>query len=133
MPTNFSLPLPRRISWPWSQPAERVEFSKTFQIVRPARVSIYIACSSNYQVQLDGVELSVPISHLPSWRSMHRYNIEIQSGEHNLSIIINFGQQAQPFLLANLDWVEDNLSKRIVTVIPEHTRLEWHTQVRNNH
>ncbi|HVP12714.1 MAG TPA: alpha-L-rhamnosidase C-terminal domain-containing protein [Phycisphaerae bacterium] len=99
-------PLPRRIWWPWDQPAERVSFERTFSIDHPAAATLFVAASGAYTAWLDGHVLPVPPSHAPSWRIIHRLPVALEPGNHCLSIEARPGGHGQPFLLAWLDWPE---------------------------
>ncbi len=110
-----TLPLPRRIWWPWNEPAASITFTRVFQVNTPVTARLYVACSGDYQLWLDSQPVAVLHSHLPSWRSFHLYEITLTTGEHHLRLQAAPGQHGQPFLLANLDWQENSLPQRLVT------------------
>ena len=111
----MDLPLPRRIWWPWDQPASRVGFFRTFRVSRPALATLYIAVSGPYQAWLDGGKLTIPDDPLPSWRAMHRIGLGLTAATHRLCIEATSGDNGQPFLLACLDWEEEGRLMRVAT------------------
>ena len=115
MNPNTVLPLPKRISWPWDTAAGRAAYWREFSIEKAARAALYTACSSPYRAWLDGVEIQPPVSHLPSWRSMHIIPLELAPGAHRLCFEVDNGGVQQPFLLANLDWEEETGPRRLAT------------------
>jgi alpha-L-rhamnosidase len=108
-------PLPKHIWWPWNEPAERVGFSRNFFNDTRSSARLSIACSGSYRVWLDGIPLKIPISHMPSWRSMHILPIELAPGRHVICFVADRVQQQQPFLMACLDWKEGSETRRIAT------------------
>ncbi len=111
----MDLPLPTHIWWPWDRPVECVGFYRSFLVTAASPARLYVACSGNYRAWLDGCALEIPISHMPSWRSMHVIPVELSAGQHQLSFEADSGQNQQPFLMASLDWHEGTQPKRLVT------------------
>jgi alpha-L-rhamnosidase len=110
-----ALQLPQRIAWPWDQEARRVGFWRDFTYGEGTQAQLYVACSSVYRVWLDGVEMQLPVSHLPSWRSMHIFAVSLAPGPHRLCFEVDNNRVAQPFLLANLDWRGNGQLTRMAT------------------
>jgi hypothetical protein len=114
-----ALPLPRRIWWPWDQPAARVAFQENFIVNVQSPAVLYVACSGPYQVWLDNYQLRIQAGPLPSWRSMHRIKLILTEGEHKLSFEATPGDHrpypACPFLLACIDWQEGSNPVRVGT------------------
>ncbi|HHE71958.1 MAG TPA: hypothetical protein ENL34_06745, partial [Chloroflexi bacterium] len=110
-----SLPLPLRIWWPWDEPAERVGFERVFSVPEAQRARLYISASGPYRVWLDGEALAVPPGALPTWRVMARIPVSLTTGQHRLCIEAMTSSQAQPFLLACLDWGAEGHPERIPT------------------
>jgi hypothetical protein len=117
--SSAALPLPKRIWWPWDQPAARVAFQQSFTVNVQSPAILYLAASGPYQVWLDNYQLRTPTNPLPSWRSMHQIRLILTEGEHRLSIDAAPGDHrpypACPFLLACLDWEEGGYPVRVAT------------------
>lgn len=131
------LPLPRRIWWPWNQPASRVGFVRVFSVSQTTGSVLYLSASGPYQVWLDEIRLQEPESNSPAWRDMHRIPVQLIAGVHQLVICAEPGQHGipftmdpirassalweeiptigQPYLLACLDWSENGQNIRIAT------------------
>jgi hypothetical protein len=97
------LALPKRIWWPWDEEAGRIGFSRDFTITSNGTGKLYAACSSAYRVWLDGNELAVSPSPLPSWRSMDRIEVSLEPGAHRLCVETDGTAVHQPFFMAVLD------------------------------
>ncbi len=110
-----SIPLPRRLWWPWDQPLSRVAFECTFTARQASPAVLLVAASGPYQAWLDGAGLPIPDGPLPSWRALHQIPLELFAGEHALRIEATPGDPTAPFLLACLDWHEDGQPKRACT------------------
>ncbi len=139
-----ALALPRRIWWPWDQPApdgtpvQRLALRQRFTAGRQALAILYLSASGPCRVWLDRGEVAVPESvtpggAMPSWRAMLRIGMALTPGEHILSIEAEPGPPAaadrpsfatgeparagdnQPFLLACLDWEEPGQLRRVAT------------------
>jgi alpha-L-rhamnosidase len=106
--SSHDVPLPRRIWWPWDQPVERVGFERVFAIDHAATADLYIAASGSHTAWMDGRSLAFPQSRAPSWRIIHKLSVVLDPGNHRLNIEACPGQHGQPFLLAWLDWREEN-------------------------
>ena len=105
MKTGFdpALPLPRRIWWPWHEPAGQVAFRKAFRLESPLHAQLYLSASGPYSASLDGQPLDSPTALLPSWRSMHILPLDLTPGDHCLQVEAQPGNHNQPFLMACLD------------------------------
>ena len=110
-----ALPLPKRLWWPWNEPAEVVCFRRGFDAAEARAGVLYVACSGRYRAWLDGAELPVPAAHLPSWRSMHRIPLAWAAGAHELRLAAESAPNAQPFILACLDWAAPAGPARLAT------------------
>ena len=106
-------PLPRRIWWPWDRQTQRVGFARDFIAGAPASALLYVAASGPYCAWLDGTSLEIPDLSCPSWRVMHRIAIALTPGAHALRIEAVPGDHGQPFLLACLDWEENDVPRRV--------------------
>lgn len=111
--------LPQRIWWPWDQSAERVGFTRHFNLPAAMTGVLHVAASGNYTAWLDGTALSPPAAHAPSWRIIHRIPLQLPAGHHRLSFEATPGVHGQPFLLACLDWAApdsvDSAAGRLAT------------------
>ncbi len=96
--------LPQRIWWPWDQPAGRVGFWADFDVECSCLGCLYVSCSGEYQVWIDGNKIPVVEAYLPSWRRMHKVLVDLAPGSHRLFFEARSGPNTQSFLLANLDW-----------------------------
>jgi len=112
---TFELALPRRVWWPWHEPAETVHFETEFTVSVPAPATLYVAASGAYAAELDGQALAIPEALLPSWRSMHALPLQLTAGPHRLGFSVQSGGHSQPFLLACLDWQEDGAPRRLAS------------------
>jgi alpha-L-rhamnosidase len=112
---TFALPLPRRLWWPWAEPAELVCFERSFNLSEPAEARLYVSASGGYTAQLDGQALDVPDALLPSWRSMHVFSVQLTTGQHRLAFEVQAGGHSQPFLLACLDWTTGGAPARLAS------------------
>ena len=63
-----------------------------------------------------------PTAHAPSWRIIHKLPVSLRSGDHMLSIAATPGPHGQPFLLACLEWGEED-SPVHGTPSPEGARM----------
>ena len=61
------LPLPRRIWWPWDEPARRVGFYRAFSVSQAAEATLYVSASGPFCVWLDDLWLPNPEHALPPW------------------------------------------------------------------
>ena len=84
---NVLPPLPRRIWWPWDEPARRVGFYRAFDVPRPARGTLYLSASGPFGVWLDDRWMPVPDDPLPPWRAMRRFAVELSAGRHALNVL----------------------------------------------
>jgi hypothetical protein len=109
------LPLPRRVWWPWDQPADKVAFERHFRVGGEAQGNLFLSASGTVCAWLDDVPISVPGDPLPSWRSMRRIPVELRDGEHRLCVVANPGPQGQPYFLACLDWRQAGNRQRVAT------------------
>ena len=116
-------PLPKRIWWPWDEPADCVAFYRAFRVRQAAQATLYVSASGPYAIWLDDRWLPVPDTPLPSWRAMHRYTIDLTPGVHALNVLAASGEHGQPFLLACLDWVQEGHPVRV------GTDQDWHAVV----
>lgn len=130
MPTNNDLPpLPRRIWWPWDEPARRVGFYRAFHVVCPthagtAQATLHVSASGPFCAWLDDRWLPVPQGSLPPWRQMRRFEFALPPGPHALNILAASGDHGQPFLLACLDWPQPGGLARIGTDESWHAVIE---------
>lgn len=113
--TTSDLPLPRRIWWPWDEPAARVAFRRTFHLDRRVEAVLHMTASGSAKVWCDGLALALPPSHLPLWRAVRRIPVSVAAGQHTLAIEVSTEEQAQPFLLACLDGASERAGRRIPT------------------
>lgn len=113
--TGSGLPLPRRLWWPWDEPATRVAFSRAFSVAAAGQAVLYITASGSAQVWCDELPLPLPPSHLPMWRSVRRVPVSLHAGPHTLAIEVATEGQQQPFLLASLDGTGQQGGWRIPT------------------
>jgi len=102
-------PLPRRIWWPWDEPARRVGFYRAFRVVLAAHTNtvhatLYVSASGPFCAWVDDRCLPDPDDPLPSWRVMRRFAVELTPGRHAIHILAASGEHGQPFVLACLDW-----------------------------
>lgn len=122
-------PLPRRIWWPWDEPARRVGFYRAFQVAERAQATLYVSASGPFCAWLDDRWLPVPDDPIPPWRTMRRFTLELTPGLHALNILAASGDHGQPFLLACLDWNQRDRPTRIGTDETWHAvyepPLEW--------
>jgi alpha-L-rhamnosidase len=102
-PSLDSLPLPRRIWWPWDEPVTRVAFRREFHLDRSVQATLFVAASGEYRAWLDARPLAAPPSHAPSWRIIHQIPLKLTSGPHRLAFDATPGPHGQSFLLACLD------------------------------
>jgi alpha-L-rhamnosidase len=115
-----SLPLPRRLWWPWDEPAAQVTFEREFTLAASIEATLYLTASGPTTVWLDGELLPPPAAAtapgaLPLWRTMVRFPIALSAGVHRLVLEACDGGQRQPFVLACLDWEDGAGPKRIAT------------------
>jgi alpha-L-rhamnosidase len=108
-------PLPRRIWWPWDEPASCVAFYRAFTVHQAARATLYLSASGPCAVWLDDRRLPVPDSPLPPWRVMRRCHVDLTPGVRALHILVASGGHGQPFVLACLDWEENGVPVRVGT------------------
>ncbi len=109
------LPLPRRLWWPWDEPAGRVAFRRAFRLESSAPAVLFVAVSGEYRAWLDGSRVEACAAHAPSWRIIHRIPVALSAGAHVLTIDATPGVHGQPFLLACLDWQEAGVHRRVAT------------------
>ncbi|MGC9347182.1 MAG: alpha-L-rhamnosidase C-terminal domain-containing protein [Anaerolineae bacterium] len=147
-----SLPLPRRLWWPWDEPATHVGFARTLYVEPSTRGSprevvpqretprrdgprqglLYVTASGAYTVYLDGRPLCPESMEMPPWREMRRFPLSLSSGTHRLSIEALPGPDGQPFVLGCLDWQDDEGAHRLPTddswQMVRNPAPEWVTQ-----
>jgi hypothetical protein len=111
----FHRMLPRRIWWPWTQPASIVWFERNFPVPRPVDAVLYVSASGPYTAYLDGKPLEFPESQNPSWRVMHVLPFRLTAGAHHLAFEVQAGSHGQPFFLACLDWDDNGNPERLGT------------------
>ncbi len=111
----IDLPLPRRLWWPWDQPAARVALERQFHLDRAITVTLFVSASGEYRAWLDHHAIAFPPAHAPSWRIVHQTTLELAAGEHRLDIEATPGPHGQPFLIACLDWETDGRPQRLAT------------------
>lgn len=110
-----ALPLPRRLWWPWDQPAARVGFDRRFEACEAGQAALFLSSSGPLQVWLDGQHLKIPDSPLPLWRAMRRIPVALSAGGHRLCLEAAPGSHRQPFVMACLDWHEAGAGRRLAT------------------
>ena len=112
---DCALPLPRRLWWPWDQPAARVGFDRRFEACEAGQAALFLSSSGPLQVWLDGQHLKIPDSPLPLWRAMRRIPVALSAGGHRLCLEAAPGSHRQPFVMACLDWHEAGAGRRLAT------------------
>lgn len=109
------LSLPKHLWWPWDQPAGQVCFHRDFTLTSAAPARLYVSASGIYRAWLDGAALQTPVSHLPSWRAMDIFTLQLASGPHRLFFEASSSGNQQPFLMACLDWQAAETACRLAT------------------
>src|SRR5579871_354486 len=97
------LPLPRRVFWPWNEPAERVGFFREVEVGARVRATLRFTASGDVKAWLDGVPLTLPEALTPSWLVLREAPVDLPAGKHVLALEATPGAHGQPFLLACLD------------------------------
>lgn len=115
IPTDFSLPLPRRLWWPWDEAADHVVFRRTFSLDRDAPVMLHLVSSGPVRVWLGEQEVILCGQPLPTWRTTRSAQVWLPAGDHRLDLEAHAGGHGQPFVLASLDWQDGDTARRIVT------------------
>ena len=111
----MTLPLPRRLWWPWNEPVARVALERRFHADSAVQATLFMAASGAYKVWLDGRVAEPLKSHAPSWRIIHQVPLELVAGDHRLAFEATPGPHGQPFVLACLDWQEQGRRMRLAT------------------
>lgn len=113
----LTLPLPRRIWFPWEENRNTLIAEKVFQVPdKGGTFRVALSCSGDYQVLINGISPLPAAEPAPAWWAVHYLDVtpHVVAGSNMLRVTCRHHCSRAPYLLLVLDRTENGQVERLV-------------------